>query len=87
VRKLLAQYLPSHSADTAPARQLRSDDLPAPLRQQLLAAAIRLDGEAIAAVCASLDAQQPAVAAAIRALADNFRYDELVRRLEESMPD
>ena len=81
VRKLLAQYLGCHDAHIVPVRQLRSDDLPAPLRQQLFDAAIRLDGEAVAAVCASLDAQQPEIVAAIRALADNFRYDELVRRL------
>ena len=87
VRQLLARYLGSHATDTTPVRQLRSNDLPAPLRQQLLDAAIRLDSEAVAAVCASLDARQPEVAAAIRTLTDNFRYDELVRRLEESMPD
>jgi len=86
VRVLLAKF-GSRGADTVPARQLRSDDLPAPLRQKLLDAAIRLDGEAVAAFCASLDAQQPEVAASIRALAENYRYDELVQRLEESTPD
>ncbi|HTY98447.1 MAG TPA: response regulator, partial [Rhodocyclaceae bacterium] len=82
VNRLLAQYLGSHAADVAPLRSLRSDDLAAPLRRQLLEAAIRLDGEGVAAVCASIEAEQPEVAAAIRALAEDFRYDELVRRLK-----
>jgi CheY-like chemotaxis protein len=87
VNRLLAQYLERHTADVAPVRELRSDDLPAALRQQLLDAAIRLDDEGVAAVCADLDAEQPEVAAAIRALAENYRYDELVRRLQEARPD
>lgn len=57
--------------------------VPVSLRQKLLDAAISLDGDAVAAICADLDAQQPEVAAAIRALANNYRYDELIRRLEE----
>jgi PAS domain S-box-containing protein len=82
VQTLLAQHLGSYSSKTTVARQLNPDDLPVPFRQQLLEAAIRLDNDAVAAICAELNAQQPEVAASIRTLANNFHYDVLITLLE-----
>lgn len=89
VQELLARHLGHRGADAVPVRQVRPvrlDDVPLPLRQRLRDAAIRLDSYAVLAICASLDAQVPAAAAAIRSLADDCRYDELARWLEGSLP-
>jgi len=89
VHELLARHLGRRGADAVlvrPARSVRLDDVPLPLRQRLLDAAVRLDSYAVLAICASLDAHEPAAAAAIRSLADDCRYDELARWLEGSLP-
>ena len=87
VQELLARHLGRRGADAVPVRPVRLDEVPLPFRQRRpLDAAIRLDSYAVLAICASLDAQAPAVAAAIRSLADDCRYDELARWIEGSLP-
>ncbi|MDK9725648.1 MAG: response regulator [Sterolibacteriaceae bacterium MAG5] len=94
VLALLTHYLGIHTP-AAPVAAPAAAPAPPPLRPEALApaqrrqlreAAIRLDRDAVAALCADLDGSRPEAAAAIRALAENYRYDELARLAEDSSP-
>ncbi|CAG0978801.1 two-component system, sensor histidine kinase and response regulator [Rhodocyclaceae bacterium] len=78
--RLGVEFVYDETAPDAPTEAPAADlaTLPAPLRRRLHEAALALDAAAVQAIAAEVEAEQPGIAATIRRLAAEYRYQDLL---------